>query len=705
MKKLFLTLALLVGVVSLSADEGMWLLKELNRQSYAKMKQLGFKFPSNKLYNEENPSLKDAVVIFGRGCTGVAVSDKGLIFTNHHCGFDNIQKLSSVEHDYLKNGFASQNFGEELRAEGLQVSFLKKSEDVTELVLSDVKPQDDEMTRDAKISSKIKEYLKQYENEKSISAKVIPFYSKNKYYAIVYEVFSDVRLVFTPPQSIGKFGGETDNWMWPRHTGDFSVFRVYADKNNNPAEYSADNVPYKPTYHVPVSLKGYKQGDYSMTIGYPGSTERYMPSWGITQMVESIHKPRIEVRGAKQAIWSKAMNADDAVRIKYASKYASSSNYWKNAIGMNEAIAKLGIISQKEGIEDNFSSWIKSGNSVRQTTYGNVLNDLKDSYINTMKLVEIQTYLIETFSSGIEIARIASTATNIINSNKDNLAEAIKNKMSGIYKDYLPALDHEVMPILMELYAKRVPSEYLPTIYDTIKVRFAGDYKKYADWVYKNSKLTTLDGLVEYATSGNPTIDPAIEFSNTLRPMLTKIYGETNADKRKIAKGNRLFMAGLMEMNPEKAFYPDANFTQRLSYGSVGGYSPADATEYNYFSTPEGIFEKFVQDDPEFNVQQFILDKLSEANWEKYADKDGKMHVDFLSNNDITGGNSGSPVFDKNANLIGLAFDGNWEALSGDITFNPDVQRCINVDIRYVLFVIDKVMGCPRLIDELTFAK
>lgn len=705
MKKLFLSLAVLITAINVSADEGMWLLKELNRQSLAKMKQLGFKFPENKIYNEQNPSLKDAVVIFGKGCTGVAVSDKGLIFTNHHCGFSDIQKLSSVEHDYLKNGFISQSFGDELKAEGLQVSFLQKSEDVTDFVMTDVKPEDDENTRNNKINAKIIEYLRPYENDESISASVIPFYSQNKYYAVIYEIFSDVRLVFTPPQSIGKFGDETDNWMWPRHTGDFSVFRVYANKDNKPAKYDVSNVPYKPKYHVPVSLNGYKDGDYAMTIGYPGRTQRYMPSWGIKQMVESTHKPRIEVRGAKQAIWREAMNADDAVRIKYASKYASSSNYWKNAIGMNESIVKLGIIPQKEALESKFDSWVNSGDAVRKATYGDVLSSLKEGYTNSMEAVKIRTYLIETFFSGIEITSIASSASSMMQQDKDKAAEKVKKRLSETFKDYLPELDRQVMPVLMELYAKNVPAEYLPSIYDTIQVRFGGDYQKYADWLYNNTKLTTLEGTVEYVSTENAPIDPAIEFSNSLRSCLTRVYIATNAEMMKIAKGNRLFMAGLIEMEPNKTFYPDANFTQRLSYGSIGGYKPADAIEYNYYTTPKGILEKYKPNDPEFDVQPYILDHLTSADWGQYVDRDGSMHVDFLSNNDITGGNSGSPVFDKNANLIGLAFDGNWESLSGDITFNPDVQRCINVDIRYVLYVIDKVMKCPRLIEELTISK
>ncbi|MBB4037465.1 hypothetical protein GGR21_003382 [Dysgonomonas hofstadii] len=702
MRKIFTLFALFLSVLMVKADEGMWLLKELNRISAARMKELGFTFPIDNLYNENNPSLKDAVVIFGRGCTGVAVSQQGLIFTNHHCGYGDIQKLSSVEHDYLKDGFVSQTFAEELPAEGLIVSFLQKTEDITEYVTSGLSANDTEDVRDQKIDSLSNEYLKQYKGNEFIRAQVIPFYAENKYYVVIYEVFRDVRLVFTPPSSVGKFGGETDNWMWPRHTGDFSVFRVYANKDNQAANYSPDNVPYRPKYSVPVSIKGFKEKDYAMTIGYPGSTERYMSSWGITQMVESEHKPRIEVRGAKQDIWRAAMNASDAVRIKYASKYAGSSNYWKNAMGMNEAIAKLGVIKDKEKLEDKFSLWVTS--SGKEAQYGNVLPSLKEGYTATMETAKIQTYLFETFYNGIEIVRFANTVLFATKMDKGGVAEELKGRMTNIYKDYEPSLDRKVMPVLLKLYAERVPAEYLPSVYGKIENEFGGDYDKYAEWFYNNTKLTSLDGAIALASSGDKEAmmsDPAIELSKSLEPCLELLKKGVAPYSASLSKGSRLFMAGLMEMEPKKAFYPDANFTQRLSYGSVGGYKPADAVYYDYYTTSQGVLDKQKPGDPEFGVQQYILDDLAKGDFGRYAAPDGKMHVNFLSNNDITGGNSGSPVFNGKAELIGLAFDGNWEALSGDIVFEPELQRCINVDIRYVLYIIDKVMKCPRLIEEL----
>lgn len=702
MRKLSLLLIAFLSVLCVKADEGMWLLKELNRQSAARMKELGFTFPIDKIYSETNPSLKDAVVIFGGGCTGVAVSDQGLIFTNHHCGYGSIQKLSSVEHDYLKDGFVSQSFSEELPSEGLMVAFLQKTEDITDFVTATIQSGDSEEVRDQKIDSLSGVYLENYKGNKFLRVQIVPFYAQNKYYAVIYEVFRDVRLVFTPPSSVGKFGGETDNWMWPRHTGDFSVFRVYANKDNKAADYSADNVPYRPKYSVPVSLKGYAENDYAMTIGYPGSTERYIPSWGIKQMVESEHKPRIEVRGAKQEIWSKAMNASDAIRIKYASKYAGSSNYWKNAIGMNEAIAKLGVIKDKEDLETRFTQWAASNSQ-----YKDALPLLKEGYTETMEVTRVQTYLIETFYRGIEITGIANTTLLINRSQKDAAAksEDLRTRMAATYKDYEPSLDHKVMPVLLKIYRDNVPAQYIPAIYDTIDTKFGGDYQKYADWVYENTKLTTLEDAVALMAGGNIDKDPAIELANSINPILKQLRDSSLPYNDQISKGNRLYMAGLMAMEPNKTFYPDANFTQRLSYGSVGGYKPADAVTYDYFSTSQGILDKQVPGDPEFNVQEYILNDLKSENFGQYADKDGKMHVNFLSNNDITGGNSGSPVFDGKAQLIGLAFDGNWESLSGDILFEPAVQRTISVDIRYVLYTIDKVMKCPRIIQELKIIK
>ena len=700
MKKILLALALFATSFSINADEGMWLTKELNEQSIIRMKELGFTFPADSIYCETNPSLKDAVIILGNGCTGVVVSDKGLIFTNHHCGYDAIQKLSTVEYDYLKDGFVSQSFNEEMPAPGLTISFLHKTEDITEYIMSAISNEDDEMTRYSKVDSLSKEYLKQFEDLNFTEAKIVPFYNYNKYYLVVYKVFKDIRLVFTPPSSVGNFGNETDNWMWPRHTGDFSVFRVYADSSNNPAYFDEGNIPYTPKYAVPVSLKGYEEKSYAMTIGYPGRTQRYIPSWGIRQLIEAEHKPLITVRGVKQNIWKEAMNQSDTIRIKYASKFAISSNYWKNATGMNKSIDNLNIIEDKQKKENEFAQWINQ-KAERKSKYGETLNSLKDNYIESAEGMRIFTYLRETFYNGIEINRIAYLCEQLAKNENPNVRAQIKNMLADLFKDYDPPLDQKVTASLLKVYKENVPEEYLPTIYNKINNEFHNDFEQYADWLFKNSQIIYPQNIEK--DSIDILLDPAIELSTSVALVFQKTDSLIKERMININKANREFMAGMMEM--KTGLYPDANFTQRLSYGSVGGYSPADAISYKYYTTPRGILEKENKDDPEFAVEDYILEHIRSDNFDEYRDKNGEMHINFLSNNDITGGNSGSPVLNWQAHLIGLAFDGNWEALSGDVAFNPELQRCINVDIRYVLFMIDKVGKCTRLIDELEIIK
>lgn len=709
MKKSFLTILItLMMFPLLKADEGMWLLKELNRQSVERMKELGFTFPINKLYDEKNASLKDAVVIFGGGCTGVAVSEKGLIFTNHHCGYGAIQRLSSVEFDYLKNGFKADNMQQELYSDGLAISFLRSMEEITDQILPKVPSVLSEVQRELAIDSISDELLAQYDDDPFTSARIIPFYSGNKYYKVVYDVFRDVRLVVTPPSSVGKYGGDTDNWMWPRHTGDFAVFRVYADKNNKPAKHSADNVPYKPKYVVPVSLGGVNNGDYAMTIGYPGSTQRYLSSFGIAQQMESENKPRIEVRGAKQDIWWDAMTKNDTIRLKYANKYAGSSNYWKNSMGMNEAITKLGVLAEKQQLESRLTTWINSNNKNREK-YGNLLNTLSETYANSTDLARYTTYFLETFNNGIELTRFANTILQFdMDGTEEDKASFINDRIIESYKNYEPKLDRKVLPVVMKLYAERVPAQYLPDIYEKIKTEFGGDYDKYADWLFANSQFTNLADLMELlkvADTERLTQDPAMELALSAKDMGYELSGQMISAYENMMRGERELMAALMEMDPKKNFYPDATFTQRMSYGSVKGYEPRDGVWYDYYTTSKGVLEKYKENDPEFHLQSYIVDALRKGDFGRYAAKDGTMRINFLSDNDITGGNSGSPVFNGKAELIGLAFDGNWESLSGDILFEPEMQRTISVDVRYVLYTIDKIMNAPHIINELKVVK
>ncbi|WP_455629942.1 S46 family peptidase [Parabacteroides sp.] len=710
MKRVWAALLLLAASGQLYADEGMWVLKELNKQNLARMAELGFTPSYDQLYSETDPCVANAVVIFGGGCTGITVSNEGLIFTNHHCGFGAIQQLSSVEHDYLKDGFVSQSKQEELPVPGLSVRYLKETVDVSDRINSQISGIEDEFRRLSAADSIGRVICDSVGNNEFLAADVVPFYSNNKYFLVVYDVYRDVRMVFAPPSSIGKFGGDTDNWMWPRHTGDFSVFRVYANADNKPAEYNADNKPYTPRYVVEVSMQGYQDKDYAMTIGFPGSTDRYLCSWGVQQRIEHSNKPRIEVRGIKQGIWKEAMSASDAVRIKYASKYAGSSNYWKNSIGMNKGLANLNVIERKRAEETAFADWVAK-DQARGAKYGEVLNLLEKGYTSTHKYREALTYLNEAFSSGAEIIRLARMvqSVDIEGATPEEITVFLEDRIQPFFKDYEPSLDQKVLAAMMKIAKERVSPEFLPDIYTSVDKKYKGNYEKYAADVFKKTSLLSYDKIAGMLR--NPKQyeklrkDPAAELSLSVLVsifQLQQLMGDAEYD---IAKGERLYFAGLKEMYPEKALSSDANFTMRLSYGSIGGYRPYDAAWYDYYSTDKGILEKEDPTSDEFWVQPEILDLVRSRDFGPYANEKGELQLCFLSNNDITGGNSGSPVFDKNARLIGLAFDGNWEAMSGDIAFEPDLQRCIGVDIRYVLFMIDKWGKCPRLIEELRLVK
>lgn len=710
MKKLWAVLLLLVASGQVFADEGMWVLKELNKQNLERMKELGFTPSYEQLYSETDPCVANAVVIFGGGCSGITVSNEGLIFTNHHCGFGSIQQLSSVEHDYLKDGFVSQSKEEELPVPGLTVRYLRETVDVSDRINSQIASIKEEHLRLAAADSIGQAMADSVGNTEFQAADVVPFYNNNKYFLIVYDVFNDVRMVFAPPSSVGKFGGDTDNWMWPRHTGDFSVFRVYAGADNKPAAYSKDNKPYQPKYVAEVSLQGYQDKDYAMTIGFPGSTDRYLCSWGVQQRIEDSNKPRIEVRGIKQAIWKDAMLKSDEVRIKYASKYAGSSNYWKNSIGMNKGLANLKVIDRKREEEAAFAAWVAQ-DAKRKEVYGDVLSLLEKGYTSSSEYKKISTYLGEAFLSGAEIVKLARMiqSVDVKGSTPEEIDIFLEDNIKSFFKDYDASLDRKVLAAMMKIVKGRVPAENLPDIYKKVDKKYKGDYEKYAADVFKKTSILSYDNIASMLKDPKKYAklkkDPAAELSLSVLISLFELQQLTGDSYYDIAKGERLYFAGLKEMHPEKAFASDANFTMRVSYGSIGGYRPYDAAWYDYYTTQKGIFEKENPESDEFWVQPEILNLIRSKDFGQYANKDGELQLCFLSNNDITGGNSGSPVFDKNARLIGLAFDGNWEAMSGDIAFEPDLQRTISVDIRYVLYMIDKWGKCPRLIEELKLVK
>ena len=710
MKKLWAVLLLLVASGQVFADEGMWVLKELNKQNLERMKELGFTPSYEQLYSETDPCVANAVVIFGGGCSGITVSNEGLIFTNHHCGFGSIQQLSSVEHDYLKDGFVSQSKEEELPVPGLTGRYLRETVDVSDRINSQIASIKEEHLRLAAADSIGQAMADSVGNTEFQAADVVPFYNNNKYFLIVYDVFNDVRMVFAPPSSVGKFGGDTDNWMWPRHTGDFSVFRVYAGADNKPAAYSKDNKPYQPKYVAEVSLQGYQDKDYAMTIGFPGSTDRYLCSWGVQQRIEDSNKPRIEVRGIKQAIWKDAMLKSDEVRIKYASKYAGSSNYWKNSIGMNKGLANLKVIDRKREEEAAFAAWVAQ-DAKRKEVYGDVLSLLEKGYTSSSEYKKISTYLGEAFLSGAEIVKLARMiqSVDVKGSTPEEIDIFLEDNIKSFFKDYDASLDRKVLAAMMKIVKERVPAENLPDIYKKVDKKYKGDYEKYAADVFKKTSILSYDNIASMLKDPKKYAklkkDPAAELSLSVLISLFELQQLTGDSYYDIAKGERLYFAGLKEMHPEKAFASDANFTMRVSYGSIGGYRPYDAAWYDYYTTQKGIFEKENPESDEFWVQPEILNLIRSKDFGQYANKDGELQLCFLSNNDITGGNSGSPVFDKNARLIGLAFGGNWEAMSGDIAFEPDLQRTISVDIRYVLYMIDKWGKCPRLIEELKLVK
>lgn len=710
MKKLWAVLLLLVASGQVFADEGMWVLKELNKQNLERMKELGFTPSYEQLYSETDPCVANAVVIFGGGCSGITVSNEGLIFTNHHCGFGSIQQLSSVEHDYLKDGFVSQSKEEELPVPGLTVRYLRETVDVSDRINSQIASIKEEHLRLAAADSIGQAMADSVGNTEFQAADVVPFYNNNKYFLIVYDVFNDVRMVFAPPSSVGKFGGDTDNWMWPCHTGDFSVFRVYAGAGNKPAAYSKDNKPYQPKYVAEVSLQGYQDKDYAMTIGFPGSTDRYLCSWGVQQRIEDSNKPRIEVRGIKQAIWKDAMLKSDEVRIKYASKYAGSSNYWKNSIGMNKGLANLKVIDRKREEEAAFAAWVAQ-DAKRKEVYGDVLSLLEKGYTSSSEYKKISTYLGEAFLSGAEIVKLARMiqSVDVKGSTPEEIDIFLEDNIKSFFKDYDASLDRKVLAAMMKIVKERVPAENLPDIYKKVDKKYKGDYEKYAADVFKKTSILSYDNIASMLKDPKKYAklkkDPTAELSLSVLISLFELQQLTGDSYYDIAKGERLYFAGLKEMHPEKAFASDANFTMRVSYGSIGGYRPYDAAWYDYYTTQKGIFEKENPESDEFWVQPEILNLIRSKDFGQYANKDGELQLCFLSNNDITGGNSGSPVFDKNARLIGLAFDGNWEAMSGDIAFEPDLQRTISVDIRYVLYMIDKWGKCPRLIEELKLVK
>lgn len=716
MKKLlaiFLGAFLIFGTPAI-ADEGMWLLPLIQQLNIKQMKKEGFKLSAEDIYSINKTSLKDAVIIFGRGCSGEIISDKGLILTNHHCGYEAIQEHSTVNNDYLKDGFWAQTMAEEIPTPGLTATFLVRIEDVTKQILDSVKIAKTEGERDM-IAYRAGKALADKATQGTLyNAQVKNFFGGNNYYMLVYETYKDIRMVGAPPSSIGKFGGETDNWMWPRHTGDFSLFRVYADKNGNPAEYSKDNVPLKPKYHFPISIKGVKKNDFAMIMGYPGSTERYMTTYELNETMNLVNPNRIYDRGIRQDILSEAMQANDTIRIMYASKFAMSSNYWKNSIGMNKGLKRLHVYDTKKAEEEKFMAWVNQSPD-RVKEYGDALNLIKSAVEGRKEMLNAQQNLYECFLMGTEILSPARISTAYLgrytmaktDEEKATIQKEWKKALEDFYKDFSTPLDKKVALSLVKVYKSRVGASYLPTFYATIDSLYGGNTDSYIDNLYATSIFASKAKALAFVDNPSKEVldnDPAAKMGNSIIATLRATSKSMAPFKDDFEKGHRLYIAGILAMEPQKAHYPDANFTMRMTYGQVRDYYPRDAVHYDYKTTLKGVMEKEDPENPEFVVPAKLKELYNTKDYGPYGDK-GVMPVNFITNNDITGGNSGSPVINGKGQLIGTAFDGNWEAMSGDIAFEPELQRTICLDVRYTLFIIDKFAGAKRLIDEMTIVK
>ncbi len=709
----FISIFLIFNIQS-RADEGMWLLTMMKKLN---LNEKGLELTQEEIYSINNSSLKDAIVglgnermPFGFFCTGEIISDQGLMLTNHHCGYGSIQSHSSPEHDYLKYGFWAKTKADELLNEGTVATIMVRMEDVTDSVLINVTTEMTESEREAAINKIIKKIKKTATKDTHYKASVNSMFEGNRYYLFVYETFEDVRLVGAPPSSIGKFGGDTDNWMWPRHTGDFSMFRIYTGPNGKPAKFSKENIPLKPKHHLPISLKGTKKGDFAMVLGFPGTTNRYLNSWGIQEALDISNPSAIKIRSKKLELMKEDMNTSDKIRIQYASKYAQTANYWKYFIGQSKGLKRLKIYEKKKALEDEFTKWVNADNA-RKEKYSETLIYIEKYYTDNKEQEQANTYLMEALLQGGEIimfpAQMYQLHGVLSNSadNKELIAEMtkeIKEAAKDHWKDYNAPTDKKIMAALLEMYYNDVPEKYHLPIFAEINKKFKGDFNNFADYLFSKSIFADENRFNAFLDKPSVKILDKDYAFKLMQEVIQQYYSMQSGSYEDFGKGKRLFIAGLQEMNSDKIYYPDANSTIRLTYGSVGDYEPADAVYYNYFTTIKGIMEK---EDP--SVDEFIVfDKLKELHKNKdygrYADADGDMHVCFTTNNDITGGNSGSPVINGKGELIGTAFDGNWEAMSGDIAFEDELQKCINVDIRYALFIIDKFAGAKHLIDEMT---
>ena len=716
MKKLFALLLILIlnFGIKVKADEGMWLLPLIEKLNMGKMTELGLKLSAEDIYSLNKVCVKDAVVVFGGGCTAEIVSAQGLILTNHHCGYGSIQAHSSVDHDYLRDGFWATTKEEELPNPNLSVTFLIRIEDVTSQVLANVKPGMSETDRTAAVTEARQAIEKKAGEGNNYRVQVASFYGGNYFYLLVYERYNDVRLVGAPPSSIGKFGFDTDNWEWPRHTGDFSVFRVYSGPDGKPAPYAKENIPLKPKHFLPVSIKDRNKGDFAMILGYPGRTNRYMTSYEVNELLQIVHPDRIKIRGIKQDIWMKDMLADQKVNIQYSAKYSGSSNYWKYSIGQKGSLEKLNVKAGKEELENQFNKWV-GVSPERKAKYGEALNMIKTAvegraeYYNALQYINECNQGCELFSLNRGVADLIAALKSKDNQKISDAVTQIKNNSINFFKDYNPPTDNKSMKAMLKLFRADVPAKFHPDFYvNIVDKKYKGDIDKFVDDMFAKSLFASeakLDAFLSKPVLKTLETDPVYLTTTSIYAKGGELSKASSQFDATLATGKRLWIAALMEMVPDKTKYPDANSTMRLSYGTVQDYDPRDAVTYKYYTTLQGVVDKYKPGDYEFDLPKRLIDLNNKKEYGRYGSSKGYMPVCFLTTNDITGGNSGSPVMNGNGELIGLAFDGNWESMSGDIAYEPELQRTIVVDIRYILWIMDVYSGAKHLVDEMTIVQ
>ncbi len=716
MKKLIVIILLMLAIAAprALADEGMWIPLLIEKYNIRLMQENGFRLTAEDIYSINRASMKDAVVLFGGGCTGEFISDKGLLITNHHCGYGYIQNHSTLEHDYLTNGFWARSADEELANPGLSVTILKYMEDVTDRVFEGVTDDMDKARRDAVINANITAITAEAVKGNHYQASVRPFFLGNQYFLIVNETFRDVRLVGAPPQSIGKFGGDTDNWVWPRHTGDFSLFRVYAGKDNKPAAWSEDNVPYKPAYHFPISIAGIREGDFTMVFGYPGRTQEYAPSYHITMLKDVIYPKQVELRGKKIAIMEAEMAKDQLVRLKYSGKSFGLANGWKKSIGEIQSLDKTNGVGRKVAFEKEFTEWVKA-DPARIAKYGSILDEYREIYSTYTHNTLINTYTSEVFgTAGVEPATLAGSfrrAVEMAGKKDQNLEKELK-RLEGMAESFFHNYDRNVSEQLfvavMELYGKNIEPEWQTPAYKAMAASCRGDFASVAGKLFDQSPFTDLTRTKALIARFDPkkvVKDPFYQLALSSSELIdTRIRGELRDANERLNELNRIYMAAQMEMGGDRIFYPDANSTLRLAYGKVMGYESRDAVYYRYQTTLTGVMEK---DNPEiydYDVPARLRELYEKKDFGRYA-VDGDIPVCFIANNHTTGGNSGSPVLNADGHLIGVNFDRAWEGVASDIVFNQKQSRNISLDIRYALFLIDKFAGAGYLLDEMTIVE